>query len=112
MLVTCGEIAYPTYVAQTWHIYLSFLALLFVQGVISMQSTKVVGWANKIGTAVNVAVVFIFIVWFPAGSINSPKTNDNHQVWETFENGTDWPIGWAMIMGAYLSPVYQRQRRD
>lgn len=99
MLVTCGEIVYPSYVAATWHIYLCLLALLVVQGVITMQSTKFIGWVNKIGTVFNVVVVFIFVIWFPAGSINSPKTNNSHDVWTTFENGTEWPIGWATIMG-------------
>lgn len=102
MLVTCGEIVYPSYVAATWHIYLCLLALLVVQGVITMQSTKFIGWVNKIGTVFNVVVVFIFVIWFPAGSINSPKTNNSHDVWTTFENGTEWPIGWATIMGTSL----------
>lgn len=49
MLITCGEIAYPdTYVPKTWHIYLTLLGLLIVQGIITMQSTKFIGWVNKV----------------------------------------------------------------
>lgn len=99
MLVTCGEIAYPTYAAQTWHIYLCLLGLLIIQGFVTMQSTKFIGWVNKAGTIFNVAVIIIFVIWFPVGSVNSPKTNNSHEVWTTFENGTEWPIGWATIMG-------------
>ena len=64
-----------------------------------MQSTKFIGRVNLVGTVLNIVVVIIFVIWFPVGSINSPKTNDSHEVWTSFENGTEWPIGWATIMG-------------
>lgn len=47
----------------------------------------------QIGAVVNIVVFFIFIIWFPAGSISSPKTNKSSDVWLTFENGTEWPLG-------------------
>ena len=105
MLVTSGSIAYPSYVPETWHIYLTLLALLIMQGFITMQSTWFIGWVNKIGTVLNVVVVIIFVIWFPVGSINSPKTNKSHDVWTQFENGTEWPIGWATIMG-FLTTIW------
>lgn len=98
-----GEIAYPSYTAQTWHLYLTFLAILISNGFVAMQSTYVIGWVNKVGTIFNIVVVIIFVVWFPVGAINSPKTNSSHAVWTTFENGTEWPIGWATIMGKQCS---------
>ena len=64
-----------------------------------MQSTKFIGRMNLVGTVVNIVVVIIFVIWFPVGAINTPKTNNTHEVWTTFENGTEWPIGWATIMG-------------
>lgn len=48
MIIDCGMIAYPAYEPKTWHIYLTLLALLAVQGVITMQSTKFIGWVNKV----------------------------------------------------------------
>lgn len=105
MLVTCGEIAYPEYTAATWHIYLCFLLLLVCQGLVTMQSTWFIGWVNKVGTVWNVIIVIIFVIWMPVGSINTPKTNNTHDVWTQFENGTDWPIGWATIMG-FLTAVW------
>lgn len=106
MLVTAGNLAYPTYIPKTWHIYLILLGLLLVQGVLAMQSTKFIGRLNLAGTVVNLLIVLIFIIWFPAGSVNDPKTNSSHLVWLEFENGTDWPIGWATIMG--ISTRYLR----
>lgn len=111
MLVTCGELAYPDYTAQTWHIYLTLLALLIVQGFITMQSTKFIGWVNKVGTVFNVIVIFIFIIWFPVGSINRPKTNKSSVIWTNFENGTEWPIGWAVIMG-FLTTIWTMSGYD
>lgn len=112
MLITCGEIAYPdSYVAKTWHIYLILVALLIVQGLITMQSTKFIGHVNVAGTVFNIIVVIIFVIWFPVGSINSPKTNNSHAVWTTFENGTEWPIGWSTIMGKFSAFISSMQSR-
>lgn len=42
--------------------------------------TDVLAGVNKIGTICNVALIIIFIIWFPVGSINTPKTNNTHAV--------------------------------
>ncbi|ORY67479.1 amino acid transporter-like protein [Pseudomassariella vexata] len=105
MLMTCGQIAYPTYIPETWHMYLTFLILLIFSGFITMQSTMFVGWVNKIGTIYNIAIVVVFVICLPVGSINSPKTNDSRAVWTEFENGTQWPIGWATVMG-FLTAIW------
>lgn len=137
MLITCGEIAYPdTYEPKTWHVYLTLLGLLIVQGIITMQSTKFIGWVNKVspapsyrhlslsktkkdceltapqvGTVANVVVIIIFVIWFPVGSINQPKFNKSSEVWTTFTNGTEWPIGWATIMG-FLTTIWTMSGYD
>jgi amino acid transporter len=105
MIVTAAEIANPNYVAQTWHIYLLLLALLLLEGSLTMNATKLIGWLNIVGTITNLVVVFIFIIWFPVGSINHPKTNDNHSVWTEIINGTEWPSGFAFMMG-FLSVIW------
>ncbi|KIX10673.1 uncharacterized protein Z518_01757 [Rhinocladiella mackenziei CBS 650.93] len=111
MLITCGMIAYPDYTPETWHVYLTLLALLILNGVLTMQSTWFIGWLNKIGTIWNLAVLIIFIIWFPVGSVNHPKTNDSHAVWTEFQNGTEWPIGWATIMG-FLTTIWTMSGYD
>lgn len=50
MLTTAGAIAYPSYTPQPWHNYLALLGILIIQGFITMQSTKFIGWVNKVGT--------------------------------------------------------------
>lgn len=76
-----------------------------------MQSTWFIGWLNKIGTILNMLVIIIFVIWFPVGSINQPKTNNTQAVWTTFENGTEWPIGWATIMG-FLTTIWTMSGYD
>ncbi|KAJ9612639.1 hypothetical protein H2200_004236 [Cladophialophora chaetospira] len=111
MIITCGAIANPDYSPQTWHVYLTLLLLLVLNGLVTMQSTWFIGWVNKIGTIWNIIVVFIFFIWFPVGSVNTPKTNNSHAVWTTFENGTEWPIGWATIMG-FLTTIWTMSGYD
>lgn len=100
-----GEIAYPSYTAQNWHIFLILLGILVLQGIIAMQPTKVIGRVNVVGTIWNLAIIVIFVIWFPVGAINNPKFNDNEYVWTKFQNGTQWPIGWATIMG-FLTAIW------
>lgn len=112
MLVTCGQIAYPDYQPETWHVYLTLLAILVANGLIAMQPTRIIGWVNQVGTVWNVAVLCIFVVWFPAGSIHEPKTNASHSaVWTSFENGTAWPIGWYVAFFSLCRPCQHGFRR-
>ncbi|KAB8290052.1 hypothetical protein EYC80_010378 [Monilinia laxa] len=107
MILTAAQIFHPEYVIQTYHVYLLLLALLFLQGLFAMNSTKFIGRLNTLGTIANVVVFLIFIVWFPAGSINEPKINSNRVVWtsEGIVNGTEWPTGFAFLMG-FLSVIW------
>ena len=70
-----------------------------------MNSTKFLGYMNIVGTVVNLVALIIFVIWLPAASINRPKFNDNHTVWVDIQNGTEWPTGWAFIMG-FLSVIW------
>ncbi|KAF7867014.1 uncharacterized protein EAF02_009800 [Botrytis sinoallii] len=107
MILTAAQIVHPEYVVQTWHVYLLLLALLVLQGLLAMNSTKFIGVLNTVGTITNVIVLLIFVIWFPAGSINEPKTNSSSMVWtsEGIVNGTEWPTGFAFLMG-FLSVIW------
>jgi amino acid transporter len=73
MLISAAEIAHPDYVPETWHLYLTFLLLLIIQGCLAMNSTKILGYINIVGTIANLVVLVIFIIWLPVGAINRPK---------------------------------------
>ncbi|KAE9371918.1 amino acid transporter-like protein [Stipitochalara longipes BDJ] len=111
MIIAAAEIGYPNYVPETWHLYLTFLLLLIIQGCLAMNSTKFLGYINLVGTVANLLVLVIFIIWLPVGSIQRPKFNDNHTVWVNVQNGTDWPTGWAFIMG-FLSVIWTMSGYD
>ncbi|TGO22350.1 hypothetical protein BPAE_0171g00090 [Botrytis paeoniae] len=107
MILTAAQIVHPDYIVQTWHVYLLLLALLVLQGLLAMNSTKFIGVLNTVGTITNMIVLLIFVIWFPAGSINEPRTNPNSIVWtsEGVVNGTEWPTGFAFLMG-FLSVIW------
>lgn len=107
MIVTAAEIANPAYTAKTFHIYLVLLALLVLEGCLTMNSTKFIGRMNKVGTVANLIVIVIFVIWFPVGSISRPRTNPNSVVWTGtgIVNGTEWPSGFAFMMG-FLSVIW------
>ncbi|KAK6610582.1 polyamine transporter tpo5 [Botrytis cinerea] len=103
MMLTAAQIVHPDYVVQTWHVYLLLLALLVLQGLLAMNSTKFVGALNTVGTVTNLIVLLIFVIWFPTGSISEPKTNPSSVVWtsEGVVNGTEWPTGFAFFDGIF-----------
>ncbi|QSZ35695.1 hypothetical protein DSL72_006817 [Monilinia vaccinii-corymbosi] len=107
MILTAAQMVHPEYVIKTYHVYLLLLALLLIQGLLAMNSTKFIGQLNTFGTIANVLVFLVFIVWFPAGSIHDPKMNPNRVVWtsEGVVNGTEWPTGFAFMMG-FLSVIW------
>ncbi|KAK0867263.1 hypothetical protein LTR87_014670 [Friedmanniomyces endolithicus] len=113
MILTAAAIGNPEYVIQTWHIYLTLLLILFVSGLITMQATKIIGWINVVGTWVNLIALVIFVIWLPVGSVNTPKTNPNSVVWtgEGLVNGTEWPSGFAFIMG-FLTVIWTMSGYD
>ncbi|KAK3073910.1 hypothetical protein LTR53_004092 [Teratosphaeriaceae sp. CCFEE 6253] len=113
MILTAAAIVNPDYVIQTWHIYLTLILLLVVSGSITMQATKIIGWINVVGTWVNLIALIIFVIWMPIGSVNRPKTNPNNIVWTSdgIVNGTEWPTGFAFIMG-FLSVIWTMSGYD
>ncbi|PMD29911.1 hypothetical protein L207DRAFT_549617 [Hyaloscypha variabilis F] len=89
MILAAAEIVNPDYVPETWHLYLTFLIL---------------GYINLIGTVLNLLVVVIFITWLPVGTIQDPKCNDNHIVWECSNANIAGPraIVFTGQLGLYL----------
>jgi amino acid transporter len=109
MILTAVEIANPDFTPQTYQVYLLLLALLIFEGCLTMNATKFLGQLNTVGAIANLAVLIIFIIWMPAGSIYHPKTNPNHFVWVEIVNGTEWPSGFAFLMG-FLSVIWTMVR--
>lgn len=73
MILAAAKIGYPDYEQETWHLYLTFLLLLIVEGFITMNATKFIGQFNIVGTAMNFFVLILFVIWLPAASVQKPK---------------------------------------
>lgn len=48
MLVAVGEVSNANYIPKTWHVYVTLLALLIIQGLVTIQSTKFIGRVSKV----------------------------------------------------------------
>jgi amino acid transporter len=105
MILAGVEIGNPNYTAKTYHTYLVFLALIISNGFLTMNNTKFLARVNYIGAIINFILVFMLIIWLPAGSIQMPKTNKSSSIWGDYVNGTEWPDGFAFLM-SFLSVIY------
>ena len=65
MILAAASINNPNYTPETWHLYLTFLFLLIIEGCLTMNSTKFLGYLNIIGTVMNVLVLVILWVFVP-----------------------------------------------
>lgn len=60
---------------------------------------------NQMGAVINLLSLLAFVIVIPAASVNTPKFASTAIVWGTLRNGTDWPIGFAVLM-SFLSVVW------
>ena len=111
MILAAASISNPSYVPQDWHIFLLTCLLLVFNAIIGSLHTIVLARINQIGTVVNLVTLLIFLVTIPAASINTPKFNGPSSVWGTLTNGTDWPIGFAVIM-SFLGVIWTMSGYD
>jgi amino acid transporter len=63
MILAAGQIAHPDYVQETWHLYLVFLLLLIIEGLLTMNATRFLGHMNVVGTIANIFVLVLFCIW-------------------------------------------------
>ena len=63
MILAAASMNNPDYTPETWHLYLTFLFLLIIEGCLTMNSTKFLGYLNIIGTVTNVLVLIILWVF-------------------------------------------------
>jgi hypothetical protein len=73
MILSAAQVQSPSYVPQTWHLYLTFLLLMVNQGIVSMSSTITFGRINVMSTVLNMVLVLLFVIWLPIGAIKKPK---------------------------------------
>ena len=69
MLIASVQLAHPEYVAAVWHVYLVYVAMMFISYLIICLPTKYVGWFNIWATAIGFAVLIVTTLLLPAKAV-------------------------------------------
>lgn len=75
MLIATAQLAYPNYLAEVWHVYLVYVAMMFFSYLIICMPTKYVSWFNIWATALGIVVLIVTTILLPAKAteLNSAK---------------------------------------
>ena len=75
MLIATAQLAYPNYLAEVWHVYLVYVAMMFLSYLIICLPTKYVSWFNIWATALGIVVLIVTTILLPAmaSELNSAK---------------------------------------
>ena len=75
MLIATAQLAYPNYDATVWHVYLVYLAMMFISYLIICLPTKYVSWFNIWATALGIIILIVTTIVLPAKAtdLNSAK---------------------------------------
>ena len=76
LLIATAQLAYPNYAAESWHIYLVYVAMMFLSYVIICMPTRYVSWFNIWANILGVIVLIVSTILLPikAEHLNSGKT--------------------------------------
>src|SRR5271168_4943837 len=111
MMLAAAAIGNPNYVPQHYQTFLLTCLLLIIHAAIASLHTRFLARFNEVGTVINLISLVVFLIVTPAASIDTPKTNSASQVWGTLENGTEWPIGFAVLM-SFLGVIWTMSGYD
>ena len=95
----------PEYKIQQWQIFSLTCLLLLGNGAVASLPTHLLTRLNALGAILNGVALFAFFIVIPTASVNTPKFGSTTDVLETFRNGTDWPIGMAVLV-SFLSVIW------
>ena len=75
MAIAAGQMAYPNYVPEVWHVYLVYVAMMFLSYVIICLPTRYVSWFNIWATGLGIVILIVTTITLPikAQELNSGK---------------------------------------
>ncbi|KAJ3549968.1 hypothetical protein NM688_g5123 [Phlebia brevispora] len=94
LIATC-QLAYPSYVAEAWHIYLVYVAMMFASYIIICMPTRYVSWFNIWANILGWVVLVISTIILP---IKAKELNSGKDIFTNLYNQTGWPAGWSFCM--------------
>jgi len=79
--------------------------LLLANGIVASLPTIFLTRVTQTGAVINSLSLLAFFVVIPVASRNTPKFASTPEVWGTFRNGTDWPLGFSVLM-SFLAVIW------
>lgn len=75
MAIAAGQMAYPNYVPEVWHVYLVYVAMMFLSYIIICLPTRYVSWFNIWATGLGIVILIVTTITLPikAQELNSGK---------------------------------------
>ena len=95
-----GELILPH--SSSWHIYLVYVAMLFISYVIICLPTKYVSWFNIWAYAIGTILLLVSTILLP---IKAQELNSGKAIFTEVYNQLDWPAGWSFCM-SFLSATW------
>lgn len=109
MILAAASITNPDYVPENWHIFLLTMLIMIIHGGISSMPTLWIARFNSYGSTFNIVALIVVIIVIPACNDREDrglsKWNSNADVWGKFYDGTDFPIGVAVLM-SFISVIW------
>jgi amino acid transporter len=105
LILSAIGILNPEYKFDQFQIFALTALLLFAHAAVASLPTLFLARVTEIGAIVNALSLLAFFIVIPTASINTPKFASTPEVWGTLRNGTDWPIGFGVLM-SFLSGIW------
>ncbi len=102
MILAVVSINQPTYIPQSWHVWLLTTLIMLSHACISSMPTKWIGQLNSFGSTFNIIALFVVIILIPAGTNREEqglsRFTQSSEVWGNIYKGTSFPAGVAVLM--------------
>ena len=105
LMLSTISIVHPNYHTAQWQVFAVTCLLLIANGIVASLPTIFLTRVTRTGAVINTLSLLAFLVVIPVASLNTPKFASAPEVWGTFRNGTDWPLGFAVLM-SFLAVIW------
>ena len=109
MILAAASIANPSYVPQTYQLWLLTVLLLLIHACIGSLPTKWLANINSVGSTLNLVAVIAVIIIIPAQTTREDqglsRFAPSNEVWGSFYDGTSYSNGVSLLM-SFISVIW------
>lgn len=102
MILAGVSIANPSYVPQTYQVFVLTVFILLIHACISSMPTKWLANFNSVGSTLNLIALVAVIILIPAQNTREdqglPRFTSSGVVWGSFYDGTSFSNGLSLLM--------------